>query len=1109
MTRGGKIRFAKGGLVIVAFALSLSGCVRDACNNECADGLVCDELRLACVPEGSNPGGGGGVVSCEGDAECPTAHPRCEPDSGRCVKCVSNADCPDGRCDPFTFTCQPRGCASSADCGADLPFCAADGECVECRANLDCRASGGVRRTCDQGTRRCVANPCRESGDCVVDPDGRVCDEDAGRCVECTRDEHCPTGRCRVALNRCVECLNDLDCDVTLGETCRVETSTCVVTGCANDAHCEGPQRCDLAARTCFDCLGDADCAFGGECSEARTCVDPTVCVGDSDCLFPGVCDNARCVACREDADCAGGLLCEAGDCKEPSTCASSDDCGRGRRCDDGACVDAECANDPFEPNDSSGDATPLSPGVIEAVLCHNDVDHYALQAQEGAGVGAVVTWMPDGGDAPMLELVAGLGGPVIVTPAAETSPGRLVATLESAGQGTTAVLVRVSRRGGEPVPYRLETTVSALGLCADDEREPDNTRDRATRVSPGVFEGVLCPTSPGEPEVDWFAVDVPAEHRVGALLSIDQTSTDAATVEIYAVSDGNVVREAEGFVSAVSTSVSPADGTRYWVAVRNLTERKLTYSLSIDVRPRPPANDACLSDLSMLPVLSPGSVTGHTLGASDDGESSCGGTGGDVFWRLSIPEPSKVRLTRSAAFPTTLSLASDCSALTELACTNTLEGDIAFDGLPAGDYVVRLSTLGEEQGRYIITTEIERATAPPVGDACDIASPLPLTNDVALVEGNLALATNALDSACGEDGKDAFWGVSLAEPRRVVVTLEGAPGLSVALVSKAGCGVDAPVRCEAIAESGARAKLDLLAVPAGDWVLVVDGGTLRSGAFTLRVELGEALYPPPNDACESVVTLLEGETTGDTRGARDDFAPVCGAAVHAAGDAVWRLTVTEPEEDIELALSAEYDAALVVTDGPCGTGQALACKDGPSANVRFPALAAGDYYVWVDGYAAEEGRFTLTMTRRPVEPVPVNDLCEEAQTLDLASGIVEVSGSTARATDAMHPLACAPLMGSPLLLDGPDVSYRVEIPAGRTLRATLQTDGWDGALYALDLCEANTCRDASDSFVPGAEERVTVHNPGPSPLETLIVVDSYNAEARGAFTLRVELEQP
>lgn len=1097
-------------LALAATAVLASGCMRDACNNECAPTEVCVEALLACVPADS--ASDGGVVACESSADCTAALPYCDTGDGHCVQCLANAHCPSGQCEPFDFSCLPMGCLSAADCDPTRPFCAADGSCVACRTATDCPPLDGERRKCDFGRGQCTPDPCQRDADCVADSSGHACDTLSGLCVPCTGDEHCGGRRCRVAKNKCVDCLGDSDCVFSDGETCRVETSSCVVTHCVGDFSCDGAERCD-ASRACVSCIDNNDCAWGGVCQNS-VCAQPAACIGDSDCLWPSVCVDSTCVACRDATDCQSGQSCTAGACSEPESCVDSSSCLAGRSCQDGACADVACEADPFESNDIVNTASSIKPGTLDASLCLNDVDLYALRVSEGQGLEAVLTWDPADGT-PAMELVAGLGGLVISTPSHPREPGRRVATLETVGQNTKAVLVKVTSDGADgPIPYTLDTRVSASALCEDDLREPDNAWRAASLTIPGSFDGVLCPTKPDEPELDWFALDVPAQHQVAATLTVDGTGVERATVEIYRRVAGEVQREASGFAAVESTSTAPSGGARYWVAVRNLTARKLTYTLALDVRPRAPSNDSCTVESSALPLLPANeTVDGHTIGAIDDQTSSCGGTGGDVFWRLELEDDASVKLKSTAAFDSVLSIRSACDEISEFACSASVTASNAmeFDALPAGSYVVRFAGKADEQGTYTLSSVVGPAPPAPSGDSCDSAEPLVFTADSVTVAGNLARASNDVQAACGVDGGDAFWSFTLPERRRVRASLNGMPGASVSLVSAAGCGIDQVTSCAAVSPDRSGALLEQFDVPAGDWTLIVDGGSARAGAFSLQVDLSEALNPPENDDCTSVVGLQDGPTIADTRGTKNDFTPACGATTHAAGDAVWRLTLATGEEDIELSLDASFDGVIAVTDGPCGSGVVLACQSGPHARVLLPALGIGEYYVWVDGYAAGEGPFTLTTTRLPPTPNPANDACAAAESIDPSQGPVVRAGSTLRASNDLAPTACtrAPA-GVPLSVTGPDVSYRVTVPAGRTLEATLTPDDFDGALYVLESCGQNVCIDASDdSFTSGGIERISVRNEGPETVEWIVAVDSFTtgARGRGSFTVRFALD--
>ena len=63
------------------------------------------------------------------------------------------------------------------------------------------------------------------------------------------------------------------------------------------------------------------------------------------------------------------------------------------------------------------------------------------------------------------------------------------------------------------------------------------------------------------------------------------------------------------------------------------------------------------------------------------------------------------------------------------------------------------------------------------------------------------------------------------------------------------------------------------------------------------------------------------------------------------------------------LADGGGADVAIYLTASPCGSGAELACKDDNSAGMpeQFSLLnvAAGDYYLWVDGF----NQYDLTAT--------------------------------------------------------------------------------------------------------------------------------------------------
>ena len=182
-----------------------------------------------------------------------------------------------------------------------------------------------------------------------------------------------------------------------------------------------------------------------------------------------------------------------------------------------------------------------------------------------------------------------------------------------------------------------------------------------------------------------------------------------------------------------------------------------------------------------------------------------------------------------------------------------------------------------------------------------------------------------------------------------------------------------------------------------------------------------------------------------------------------------------------------------------------------PAAALDLAALPAGDYLVSVDAYGDASGTFRLDRTTGPAEPLPANDLCDQAIVLTLVDGVAhDARGSTRRAADDLHPADCRD-WAAPLPLAGADVVYAVDVPADGVLTATVTPEaGYDVALYALAGCAAERCLAASDrSLLGGGSESVVVQNTSGRPQRMLLVVDGWRAGATGRFSLEARIALP
>jgi large repetitive protein len=115
------------------------------------------------------------------------------------------------------------------------------------------------------------------------------------------------------------------------------------------------------------------------------------------------------------------------------------------------------------------------------------------------------------------------------------------------------------------------------------------------------------------------------------------------------------------------------------------------------------------------------------------------------------------------------------------------------------------------------------------------------------------------------------------------------------------------------------------------------------------------------SEACkqsELIGVITEPVTTGTTAGATNDFKPTCSSSTHTAPDLTYRLDLPSMAT-LSLNLTG-FDTAHTLLDSTCG-GTAIACSD-PALMTRTN-VAAGTYYVVIDGWGTASGEWSLATT--------------------------------------------------------------------------------------------------------------------------------------------------
>jgi hypothetical protein len=136
----------------------------------------------------------------------------------------------------------------------------------------------------------------------------------------------------------------------------------------------------------------------------------------------------------------------------------------------------------------------------------------------------------------------------------------------------------------------------------------------------------------------------------------------------------------------------------------------------------------------------------------------------------------------------------------------------------------------------------------------------------------------------------------------------------------------------------------------------------------------------PDNDSC-AAPTLLEESVSvnASTRGTIHDYTmPCCSWCTYE--DVVFAITIAEAA-DVVVDIATRGGSVYADFESTCGSSTAsMRCLYGSTVQLRRNGLLPGTYYVVVQGTAVD---FSIVYTTEGPTPVPTNDTCATAQTLE------------------------------------------------------------------------------------------------------------------------------
>ena len=246
------------------------------------------------------------------------------------------------------------------------------------------------------------------------------------------------------------------------------------------------------------------------------------------------------------------------------------------------------------------------------------------------------------------------------------------------------------------------------------------------------------------------------------------------------------------------------------------------------------------------------------------------------------------------------------------------------------------------------------------------------------------------------------------------------------------------------------------------------------------------------NDNCSGAIALACGDiVTGETINDTD-------SGGNAANDEFFSYTGTGIAQFVTISLcnGTDYDSLIRIYDN-CDLSNQLAYNDdscGAQSEVTFLSDGTSTYFIMIEGYASNEGNFTLEVS---CEDLAVNDECENA--LPIACGET-VTGTTVNATVD----ASAPDCGG-VSITAPGVWYEFTDTSGLITDYTISlcagTD-FDSKLTVYSgTCGALVCETANDDSC-GLQSEVSFQGDGNTTY--YILVHGFD-NATGNFTLNVD----
>jgi hypothetical protein len=376
------------------------------------------------------------------------------------------------------------------------------------------------------------------------------------------------------------------------------------------------------------------------------------------------------------------------------------------------------------------------------------------------------------------------------------------------------------------------------------------------------------------------------------------------------------------------------------------------------------PANETC----GTASVLAPNTPTlASVVDAVKDLASACPLETGELVYQFDLATPQDIDVYGTSVDGDgnpALSLRTSACALPgdEITCNAASSAHIFRHSLAAGTYYLAVAATAPTD--VIVTLVLSPPTAAPADEDCTTAPPITVNQDV-----DVPLASHQDDhnTGCLPGGVDAAYALDLTQASDVLLLGRySMTDTAAVVISTPACSSE--LKCATSTASPARARLRNLA--AGSYRLLAESalGLPMKLTALVRPAVPATIVPFANH-CGDVLTIPStgGFFQGTTVNAQPDFDAGCDQGAQPPGgapDQILKLTLTAPKRVVLDMQGSAYSTLLDVRQGSSCPGSEVefGCAAGyyPERSFLDLELAAGTYYIQIDGFAGQSGPWFL-----------------------------------------------------------------------------------------------------------------------------------------------------